>query len=510
MVDNPDYSVGTVSITTGTKVLTGVGTMWLSADLEKGDQFGFDGYAPARIDTINNDNSISLLDTWRGPTLTTSPYFIRYQADGSGLTGQSVALRRMLSQPLLTAFAGLTAVADKLMYFTGANTMALADFSAHARATLANAKAWTTSLFGLTGAVDQIPIFTGPNTMGLLDKSSLALRTDISVRNLFGNGNFELWQDGASFANPAHFTTIADRWVFGQSAGTAQFTLSRDTDVPNLQSVASMKVLVTTANGSPSALQEAHLRQSIEGRLSVNAFAGRDSTLSFWVKSNVVGTHACVFVKANAAQSAEHTYVASYTINAVDTWEYKVISVPLSTAPDQTWYSGNNYSLKFRFTFYAGSTMRGPLGWQAGGGIVGFNGGVNLAAAVNNYIKFAQVQFEPRPFVTPFHQEDLIDTLTKAQRYRLIIGGSGVTDELGFSGYATAAGEILRFTTLYPTTMRAYPTQTPQGTFQYANASNYLMAAGTNCCSHLLTSAAAGRVAVRSDTAARWVLSAEM
>ncbi|MET3648020.1 hypothetical protein ABIC60_002660 [Phyllobacterium ifriqiyense] len=132
--------------------------MWLSADLEKGDEFGFDGYATSRIDTITADGTITLLDTWRGPTLSGSPYFIRYQADGSGLTGQSIALRRMLSQPLLTAFAGITAVADKLMYFTGANTMALVDF-----------KGWARSLLGLTPAANKSIYFTDANTAATYD-----------------------------------------------------------------------------------------------------------------------------------------------------------------------------------------------------------------------------------------------------------------------------------------------------------------------------------------------------
>lgn len=161
-ITNPDYSVGTVSITTGTKVLTGVNTMWLSADLEKGDQFGFDGYSPARIETINNDGSITLLDTWRGPTLAASPYFIRYQPDGSGLTGQSVALRRMLSLPLpedilaYNAFplngTSVRSVASKLR-----EMVSITDFNAVAGAA-DNTAAFTKAL-SETNSNDQILFF---------------------------------------------------------------------------------------------------------------------------------------------------------------------------------------------------------------------------------------------------------------------------------------------------------------------------------------------------------------
>lgn len=220
-ITNPDYNVGTVSITENTKVLTGVGTMWLSADLEKGDQFGFDGYAPARIDTINNDGSITLLDTWRGPTLTTSPYFIRYQADGSGLTGQSVALRRMLSQPLLSAFAGLSAAADKLMYFTGANTMALVDF-----------KGWARSLLGLTPAANKGIYFTDANTAATYD---ITAQGRAALANITAAGNALIDDvDASAMLTTLGVSTYIKGLLDDANAGAAQTTLGISTFIKAL------------------------------------------------------------------------------------------------------------------------------------------------------------------------------------------------------------------------------------------------------------------------------------
>lgn len=59
MADNPDYQVGTIAITENTKALTGVLTFWTTAGLEKGDQFGVDGYPLARIDTVASDGGIT-------------------------------------------------------------------------------------------------------------------------------------------------------------------------------------------------------------------------------------------------------------------------------------------------------------------------------------------------------------------------------------------------------------------------------------------------------------------
>lgn len=112
MAENPDITDGTVSVTTGTKTVTGVGTLWSTYGILPGDTFGSDGYQRARIDTVNTDTSITLKDNWRGPTLAAgSSYWIRYQADSSRYSALLGQVRKMLSQPILTAFTGLAAAA---------------------------------------------------------------------------------------------------------------------------------------------------------------------------------------------------------------------------------------------------------------------------------------------------------------------------------------------------------------------------------------------------------------
>jgi hypothetical protein len=154
MADNPDYQVGTVSITANTKALTGLNTFWSTAGLEKGDQFGVDGYPLARIDTVNNDGSITLLDNWRGPTLSAgSAYFIRYQAD-SRYTAQLTSVRKILSQQNVPALAALDGQANKLPYFSGPGVMDVADLSNPGK-----------SLIGATSAVAQLAVLGLPEQL---------------------------------------------------------------------------------------------------------------------------------------------------------------------------------------------------------------------------------------------------------------------------------------------------------------------------------------------------------
>lgn len=147
----------------------------------------------------------------------------------------------------LLAIAGLTSAADKLPYFTGSGTAALADFTSFGRTLVddADASAARTTLglvigtnvqaydvelaalAGLTSAADKLPYFTGSGTAGLADFSSFArtLLDDAdasAARTTLGlviGTNVQAYD--AELAALAGLTSAADRVPYFTGSGTA-------------------------------------------------------------------------------------------------------------------------------------------------------------------------------------------------------------------------------------------------------------------------------------------------
>ncbi len=140
------YISGTVSVTAGNAVVTGVGTGWATA-LVTGGMFGLDSANgnPVPIASIDSDTQLTLAKPWRGTTAATQAYWImRDTSYGQQTVANATALAQIINElrsAALAAFAGLTPAADKVPYFTSAGAATLADMKAKGRDLLAAADA---------------------------------------------------------------------------------------------------------------------------------------------------------------------------------------------------------------------------------------------------------------------------------------------------------------------------------------------------------------------------------
>jgi len=120
---NPIYKSGTATLTNGQTAVVGQGSNWNTAGLRAGDQMKAAGLS-VTIASINSATSITLAEAWPGTTRTTLPYEIQRVSDADRMVAASADLMQVLV-PNLTALGGLSGVADRFAYFTGAGAMAL-------------------------------------------------------------------------------------------------------------------------------------------------------------------------------------------------------------------------------------------------------------------------------------------------------------------------------------------------------------------------------------------------
>lgn len=110
------YVSGTVSVTAGSAIVTGVGTGWQTG-LVTGGMFGLDSANgnPVPILSIDNDTQLTLAKPWRGTTAAGQAYWImRDTAYGQQTVANSNALATIINELRNPAVAALAAVSAQL------------------------------------------------------------------------------------------------------------------------------------------------------------------------------------------------------------------------------------------------------------------------------------------------------------------------------------------------------------------------------------------------------------
>jgi hypothetical protein len=195
---------------------------------------------------------------------------------------------------------------------------------------------------------------------------------------------------------------------------------------------------VTVATGaSPASGAIGTAYQGIEGfniaDLGWGTANAQTATLSFWVRSSVTGTYAAA-VRNNAVNRC---FVASYTVNAANTWEYKTVSIPGDTSG--TWLTDNGAGVYLSFDLGEGSTRSTATTntWLATN-TPGLTSGVKLCATTGATFYITGVQLERGSNATSFEFRDYGRELIMCQRYFELVdlfpsgyGNTGCTDSNG-------------------------------------------------------------------------------
>ncbi len=264
------------------------------------------------------------------------------------------------------------------------------------------------ALAALVGAINKVPYFIGAGQLALADL--------FSNRNILINGDFSIWQRGTSFVSVVDQQYTVDRWVYRKINTTAVHDISRSTDVPTVAQAGrkfnySVLIDCQTIDASISPSDIVVFFQRIEG-YNFLAIAQKTFTFGFWVKATKTGIY-CVSFTSGAG---DYGYVAEYTINASDTWEYKKITVP-ATPSAGAWNYTNDTALNAVFCLVAGSNYQTtPNAWQ-NGDFSATSNQVNACDNASNNFRICGVQLEAGSVATPFEIRSIQKELELCQRY---------------------------------------------------------------------------------------------
>jgi hypothetical protein len=297
-------------------------------------------------------------------------------------------------------------------------------------------------------------------TNGLVFNDGTAQVTAASgfgFKNRIINGDMRIDQrwGGAALSNAGFY--IVDRWA-DYYAGNGRYTAQRSTVAPSRFSN-SLQHTVTTAV-SPAAGDVYQIFQMIEGNNTVDLAFGTSSaqavTISFWVRSSVVGLYGFRLQNSNASR----TYVATYTINSADTWEYKSVTVPGDTAG--TWLTDTGIGIGINFDIGSGSNQNGTAGSWSSADVRRTSACVNWISTAGATFYLTGVQLEKGPTATSFDYRPYGLELSLCQRYFQYvssISAAGSFSNLIFARNRSAANE---YDVVYNfiVSMRASPTTT--------------------------------------------------
>lgn len=273
--------------------------------------------------------------------------------------------------------------------------------------------------------------------------------------NTIIGGNFDTnpWQRGTSFTSVANGTYTADRFTW-RTSGTGVVNVLKTADAPTVAQAGifvqnCLNVDVTTADAAIGATDRYHWYYVVEG-YDWAQLAQRAFTISFWVKSTVTGTYCVGFLNSGN----DRCYVAEYTVNASDTWEYKTINVSASPSAG-TWDYTNGAGLAIAFCVAIGSNFYTTANsWQVGGPFLSTSNQVNGMSSASNFFKLALIKLEPGSTATPWEIRSEQQELDLCRRYCLVI--SGVNNETVAWGSADTTSVAAVFRT-FDTEMRAAP-----------------------------------------------------
>ncbi|MBM3604279.1 MAG: hypothetical protein FJX25_05855 [Alphaproteobacteria bacterium] len=334
------YSVGTVTVSAGSAIVTGAGTSFVAGGLRSGDVFEMGGLSIS-IQSVDSNTRLTLVKGWPG-TSGNGAYEIRLTPDAARVLASSRELITGLQNGNLPALSGLPSASDALPYFTGPGSAAVTPLTSLARTLLSlrSVQAFKEAL-GLAG-------YAGAGIRVLGTRSSVSnLPASGAVGDAYLVGsNLHIWT-GSAWANAGSITGPAGAdgvpiYSSRTAAEAAVPTLSTSvTDV--LVREGTGLVVRTRFGGADDALFDTAPRWGVTLRLA-DILALNDKADSAQVMPLLTPSYA----NRDAAVSGASTLPASITQILVREGTALVIRSRTASADDPLYAEGPRWGVMFR------------------------------------------------------------------------------------------------------------------------------------------------------------------
>jgi hypothetical protein len=292
----------------------------------------------------------------------------------------------------------------------------------------------------------------------------------LSNRNLIINGAMQVSQRGTSFTgqNAAAYRAC-DRfvtnifqfgvWTINQKTGGFGDTWEAGA-TERFRS--SLEMVCTTPDPSPGGTDNVRIIQYIEAQnlqhLNYGQSTAQPLTLSFWVKSNKTGSAS---FEISQPDNSDKQFSTSYTINAADTWEKKVITIPADTAGVID--DNNDRGLMLQWWLNSGSSFTGgshSSTWVAQDDTARNSTNIGVGSAASDNFSLTGVQLEVGSKATPFEHRSYGQELALCQRYYQLLRNAAL-----FAGTTNGTTQVISIGLPLAASMRATPTVANAQTF---------------------------------------------
>ena len=269
---------------------------------------------------------------------------------------------------------------------------------------------------------------------------------EFGYRNRIINGAMTVAQRGTSFTFSNAIYPV-DRFLAATFGTVPTATISQSSTAP-AGFINSILLSITTGQAVGSTDIHA-IRQSIEGLnlydLNYGNASAVTTTLSFWVRSSLIGNYTVAIYNPNSTK----WYSQPYTINNANTWEQKTITVVGDTVSAMA--TNNTAGILIDWIVGAGSTYNGTASqsWSTTAPRQ-ITGSQNITATTGATFYITGVQLEVGTTATNFDYRSYGTELALCQRYYF------KTDVLGIGAANTTTGFVTHIAFGVP--MRSTPT----------------------------------------------------